>query len=206
MAEATEEPTMAAEPTMEPTEEATMEATEEATAEATMEATEEATMEATEEATTEATGEATMEATAEATMEGTAEATGEATAEATAGATGPATVMVASNEQLGDILVDAEGMTLYLFTNDTPNTSNCYDQCAVNWPPLLTEGDPEAGEGADSALLGTTTRTDGTTQVTYNGWPLYYYIQDENAGDVTGQDVGGVWFVVSPAGEQVATP
>jgi predicted lipoprotein with Yx(FWY)xxD motif len=97
-------------------------------------------------------------------------------------------------------------MTLYLYTKDTPNTSTCYDQCATNWPPLLTTADPIAGEGVDAALLGTTTRTDGSIQVTYNGWPLYYYAKDAAPGDATGQDVGSVWYVVSAAGEQIMNP
>src|SRR5690349_12481695 len=116
-----------------------------------------------------------------------------------------ATVNLTQNDQLGSFLADDKGMTLYLFTKDTPNTTVCYEKCAVAWPPLLTTGDPVAGEGVDASLLGTTDRTDGTVQVTYNGWPLYYYEKDEAPGDVVGQDVGGVWFVVSPAGEMVET-
>jgi predicted lipoprotein with Yx(FWY)xxD motif len=120
--------------------------------------------------------------------------------------TGEAVINLGQNDTLGSFLTDEKGMTLYLFTKDTPNTTVCYDKCAVAWPPLLTNGDPVAGEGVDAALLGTTDRTDGTVQVTYNGWPLYYYEKDKAPGDVTGQDVGGVWFVVSAAGEQIATP
>lgn len=116
------------------------------------------------------------------------------------------TVAVANHGQLGSFLVDDQGMTLYLFTKDTPNVTNCYDQCAENWPPLLTSGDPVAGDGVDSALLGTTERKEGTMQVTYNGWPLYYYNKDAKAGDVTGQLVGDVWFVLSPAGEMITIP
>jgi predicted lipoprotein with Yx(FWY)xxD motif len=67
----------------------------------------------------------------------------------------------------------------------------------------LTTGDPVAGDGIDASKLGTTTRTDGTVQVTYNGWPLYYYVKDAQAGDVVGQGVGSVWYVISPAGEMV---
>ena len=93
-------------------------------------------------------------------------------------------------------------MSLYLFTKDTPNTSNCYDKCATNWPPLLTTGRPVAGQGVDDSKLGTTARTDGTTQVTYNGWPLYYYVKDTKAGDTVGQNVGDVWFLLSPDGSQ----
>ena len=119
--------------------------------------------------------------------------------------TGGSVVNLTQNDKLGSFLVDDKGMTLYLFTKDTPNTTVCYEKCAVAWPPLLTTGDPVAGEGVDASLLGTTDRTDGTVQVTYNGWPLYYYEKDKAPGDVVGQDVGGVWFVVSPAGEIVET-
>jgi predicted lipoprotein with Yx(FWY)xxD motif len=126
-----------------------------------------------------------------------------AEAEAPAAAAPAATVMVATNDALGSFLVDAEGMTLYLFLNDQPGVSNCYDQCAENWPPLLVEGEPVAGEGADAALLGTTERTDGAMQVTYNGWPLYYFVRDAAPGDTVGQGRGDVWYVISPAGEQV---
>ncbi len=121
----------------------------------------------------------------------------------TAGASsGPATIDVSQNAALGSFLVDSKGMTLYLYTVDTPNTTNCYGPCAVAWPPLLTSGAPIAGTGVDASLLGTTTRTDGTTQVTYNGWPLYYFATDKVAGDTTGENVQGVWFVITPAGVQ----
>jgi predicted lipoprotein with Yx(FWY)xxD motif len=122
----------------------------------------------------------------------------------TSGAT--ASVNLTQNDKLGSFLADDKGMTLYLFTKDSPNTTVCYEKCAVAWPPLLTTGDPVAGEGVDASLLGTIERTDGTIQVTYNGWPLYYYEKDKAPGDVVGQDVGGVWFVVSASGDQVATP
>ena len=120
--------------------------------------------------------------------------------------TGGTVVDLGQNDTLGSLLVDDQGMTLYLFTKDTPNTTVCYDKCATAWPPLLTTGDPVAGEGVDASLLGTTDRTDGTVQVTYNGWPLYYYEKDKAPGDVVGQDVGGVWYVVSAEGDQVTTP
>ncbi len=113
------------------------------------------------------------------------------------------TVNLGKTDTLGSFLVDGKGMTLYLFTKDTPNTSVCYDNCATAWPPLLTTGTPVAGDGVDASKLGTITRTDGTIQVTYNGWPLYYYAKDKAPGDVVGQDVGGVWYVVSAAGEKV---
>jgi len=115
---------------------------------------------------------------------------------------GPAAVNVGQNASLGSFLVDSKGMTLYLFTKDTPNTSNCYGGCASYWPPLLTNGAPVAGTGVTASMLGTTKRTDGTVQVTYNGWPLYYYASDKAAGDVTGENVQGVWFVITPSGVQ----
>ncbi|MDZ4718056.1 MAG: hypothetical protein SH847_06255 [Roseiflexaceae bacterium] len=100
---------------------------------------------------------------------------------------------------LGNILVDSAGRTLYRFTPDILNTASvCYDKCAVAWPPLLTDGNPIAGEGVNGNLLGVTTRKDGTQQVMYNGMPLYYYDKDLVVGDVIGQNVGKVWFIVKP--------
>ena len=115
-------------------------------------------------------------------------------------------VKLAKDDKLGMFLADEQDKTLYLFTKDTPNTSNCYDKCEAAWPVLFTTGAPRAGDGVDAALLGTTTRKDGRLQVTYNGWPLYYWIKDQKPGDTTGQGVGGVWFLVSPKGEKIETP
>ena len=113
-----------------------------------------------------------------------------------------AAVNVIQNASLGSFLGDSKGMTLYLYTKDTPNTSACYGSCATYWPPLLTSGAPIAGTGVTASMLGSTKRTDGTSQVTYNGWPLYYYASDKAAGDTTGENVKGVWFVITPAGVQ----
>jgi len=110
---------------------------------------------------------------------------------------------VADSDDHGSYLVDAEGMSLYAFLRDTDGESACYDQCAAAWPPLLTDEAPVALDGVDADLLGTTERTDGTTQVTYAGWPLYFFVQDQAAGDVAGQGVNDVWFLVSPAGEAI---
>lgn len=126
-----------------------------------------------------------------------------APASAPASAGGGAVVDVGQSAALGSFLVDSKGMTLYLFTKDSPNTSSCYGGCAGYWPPLLTTGAPTAGAGVTASLLGTTKRTDGTIQVTYNGWPLYYYVSDKAAGDTTGENVQNVWFVISPAGKQI---
>lgn len=110
-----------------------------------------------------------------------------------------ATVKAAPAEGFSSILVDDKGMTLYLYTKDEPNKSNCYDQCAANWPPLLLAGGqsaPTAGPGVNTQLLGVTTRNDGKKQVTYDGKPLYYWVKDQKPGDTTGQDVGKVWYVI----------
>lgn len=110
-----------------------------------------------------------------------------------------------ANSGLGTILVNGDGMTLYLFTSDSPGVSTCDDGCLAAWPPLL--GQPIAGTGADDSLLGTLTRGDGTTQVTYNGWPLYHWAQDAAPGDTAGQGVNGLWWVVNPDGHPIgATP
>ncbi|MCH8109322.1 MAG: DUF11 domain-containing protein [Chloroflexi bacterium] len=108
-----------------------------------------------------------------------------------------AAVNVAEQADLGEILVDHSGRSLYLFTDDEADTSSCTGGCALTWPPLLTVGDPAAGDGASADLLRTTTRDDGSVQVTYNGAPLYFFSGDDKPGDANGQDVGNVWFVVS---------
>jgi predicted lipoprotein with Yx(FWY)xxD motif len=117
-------------------------------------------------------------------------------------ATAAGTVLVAGSD-LGDILTDAEGMTLYMFMPDENGEPTCYDDCAATWPPLEAEGDPIAGDGVDRSLLGTVERTDGAAQVTYNDMPLYYFAPDEAAGDTNGQGVGDVWWVVSPSGDPI---
>jgi predicted lipoprotein with Yx(FWY)xxD motif len=109
------------------------------------------------------------------------------------------TVQVRMHPQYGNILTDAQGRTLYRFTRDEPNVSNCYDQCAQTWPPLtLDSGDPTLPEGV-GGTLGVIMRRDGRRQVIYNGMPLYYYSRDSAPGDTNGQGVGGVWFVVEVA-------
>lgn len=112
---------------------------------------------------------------------------------------GPSLTLASSD--LGDILVDASGKTLYLFMPDAQGESTCYDQCEAAWPPLT--GQVSAGDGVDASLLGTVPRTDGSIQVTYNGWPLYSFAADSAPGDTNGQGVNDVWFVVDAAGEAV---
>jgi predicted lipoprotein with Yx(FWY)xxD motif len=123
-------------------------------------------------------------------------------APASAAAGGAATVMVADSE-FGQILVDGEGRTLYMFKPDSDGTSTCYDECEANWPPLTVTGDITLGEGLDAATFTTTERTDGSMQVKAGAWPLYYFANDAAPGDVNGQGQGDVWYVVSPTGEPI---
>lgn len=120
-----------------------------------------------------------------------------------AAATGGDADLQLVSSDLGDVLADASGKVLYLFVPDAQGESTCYDQCAANWPAF---GEIDAvGSGLDASLLGTTTRTDGTVQATYNGWPLYYYAGDANPGDMLGQSLNDVWWVVDAAGEAVSS-
>lgn len=168
------------------------------------------TTEPTEVSTEPANTEPAETETAGATAEATATGAADETATSSIPVTGAATVNVSESTEFGPILVDGDGFSLYLFMADTQNsgTSTCGDDdgCTTEWPPLLTEGDPVAGEGVDATLLGTITRDDGSTQVTYNGWPLYLFHEDMAAGDTNGQAVdefGGLWYLVSPTGETI---
>lgn len=132
------------------------------------------------------------------------DATSEVTASATPQTEGieAATVQVADNDEHGEILVDAEGMTLYVFLRDVPGKSNCNDACAQTWPPLTVNGEPTAGEGVNAGMLGTFEREGGVTQVTYDR-PLYNYSGDTKPGDTKGQGIGDNWYVVDPEAEPV---
>jgi predicted lipoprotein with Yx(FWY)xxD motif len=117
----------------------------------------------------------------------------------------PGTELVAADSQYGEILFDSEQRAIYLFDKETSESSQCYGACAEAWPPVLTAGEPRAGAGLDSKLLGTTERDDGSTQVTYNGHPLYYYVDDPR-GEVLCHNVdefGGLWLVVEASGDAV---
>ena len=119
----------------------------------------------------------------------------------------PATVGIANDANLGKILVDSQGRTLYLFQKDDGTKSACYGACATAWPPLRANGKPTIGDGASASLVATTARSDGKPQVTYGGHPLYLYQGDQKPGDANGQGLtafGGGWFTLSPAGNQVA--
>jgi predicted lipoprotein with Yx(FWY)xxD motif len=119
-------------------------------------------------------------------------------------------VQIGTVSGLGKVLVNGRGLTLYLFVPDKQSdSSTCYNACAQGWPPLLLPTGvttPVAGAGVQSSLLGTTHRTDGTTQVTYNKWPLYLWQGDSEPGQATGQglnNLGGLWYVLSPGGSEI---
>jgi predicted lipoprotein with Yx(FWY)xxD motif len=121
-------------------------------------------------------------------------------------------VKVATVAGLGPVLVDGQGITLYLYETDHQGApSRCYGICAVQWPPLTLPSGvarPVAGPGIEPGLLGTAPRTDGTTQITYDGWPLYLWPPDRTPGKATGQglsNAGGRWYVLDPAGNAVTT-
>lgn len=109
--------------------------------------------------------------------------------------------LLLADTALGEVLVAADGFTLYLFTPDAQGPSTCYDQCEANWP--IVAEITSVGEGLDPALLGTTTRDNGDVQATYNGWPLYYFAGDATPGDVNGQGVNDVWWVIDAAGDAI---
>jgi predicted lipoprotein with Yx(FWY)xxD motif len=119
----------------------------------------------------------------------------------------PATIGVAATD-LGKILVDGQGRTLYLFQRDQGTKSACSGACASNWPPLRVSGKPTIGQGVQASMVSTTKRSDGNRQVTYNGHPLYLFVGDHQAGDTSGQGVsafGGAWYVLSPAGNEITS-
>jgi predicted lipoprotein with Yx(FWY)xxD motif len=134
-------------------------------------------------------------------------ATTSASSSASSGNGQSAATVDAANNSLGSILVDQQGRTLYLFAKDSSTTSTCTDACAVAWPPLRSNAQPTvAGSGTDPSLIGTTPRSDGSPQVTYNGHPLYLFKGDQKAGDANGQGVnafGAAWYALSPTGDQI---
>ncbi|WP_135364148.1 COG4315 family predicted lipoprotein [Halosimplex halophilum] len=122
------------------------------------------------------------------------------------GGDSPALVRVRSHEDLGEILVGPEGMTLYNFDSDTQGegASTCYDGCAGAWPPLTVDDESAVTAGPDvSAELTTFEREDGSLQVAADGWPLYYFASDEDPGDANGQGANDVWWVLRPDGSVV---
>jgi len=112
------------------------------------------------------------------------------------------TVVTTGDSEFGEMLFDDRGQAIYLFDRERTSTPDCYDECAAAWPPVLTDGTPQAAGAAQPALLGTTRRTDGSVQATYAGHPLYFYA-NEGPGEVLCHNVflnGGRWYVVTPEG------
>lgn len=114
------------------------------------------------------------------------------------------TVQVGDTE-LGEVLTDASGMTLYLYASDEGTTSKVPDAVLDAWPPIEATGTPTAGEGLDAAKLTTATQANGQDWVAYNGHLLYRFTGDQAPGDVAGQGLGGVWFVLSSTGEKISS-
>ena len=104
---------------------------------------------------------------------------------------------------LGKVVADGKGMTLYVFTPDNAGDSTCYDKCATTWPPFVGDAAPTVGDGLTAGDFGTTRRTDGGTQVTFHGWPLYHFAGDAAPGDTKGQGLNAKWYVVDAAGAMV---
>ncbi|NKZ05580.1 hypothetical protein HGB48_17775 [Actinomadura latina] len=132
---------------------------------------------------------------------------GSATSSAPTGGTSGQTIKAASVGNLGPILVDGTGRTVYLFEKDTGGKSSCSGACTSVWPPVTTSVRPQPGSGADASKLSTTKRSDGTTEVSYSGHPLYYYAPDGTSGGSTGgqglDQFGAKWYVLSPSGSAV---
>jgi predicted lipoprotein with Yx(FWY)xxD motif len=121
-------------------------------------------------------------------------------------ASGQSATVGITNENLGNILVDSHGRTLYLFQRDTGTKSTCTGACATEWPPLRVTAKPTVGGGATASIVATSARSDGKPQVTYNGHPLYLFAGDQKPGDTNGQGVnafGGLWYALSSAGNQI---
>jgi predicted lipoprotein with Yx(FWY)xxD motif len=127
-------------------------------------------------------------------------------AAANGGGGGKGVVVETKHGSLGTYLTDGSGRTLYTFAADKGTTSNCSGSCSHYWPPLLTTSSAKAAGGAKQSMLGTTKRSDGKTQVTYGGHPVYYYVGDAKAGDTKGQGLnlsGGLWWVEGSNGSPI---
>jgi predicted lipoprotein with Yx(FWY)xxD motif len=121
-------------------------------------------------------------------------------------ATPAAATVATAHTKLGTVLVDGQGRTLYLFEKDKGTASTCYGACASLWPPLTTGAKHVAGTGLPAAKLGSTKRTDGKTEVTYGGHPLYTFAGDGGPGQVKGQGLdqfGAEWYVLAPSGQKI---
>ncbi|MGR4066594.1 COG4315 family predicted lipoprotein [Billgrantia sp. C5P2] len=128
--------------------------------------------------------------------------------EATSDPIDQARVETREEEAFGSYLTNQDGKSLYIFTQDEQggDYSTCDESCAIAWPPYTTEEPPAGGEQVDEERLGVIEREDGTQQVTYNGWPLYYFARDVYPGDALGQGLehmGGHWYLLSPEGKTI---
>jgi predicted lipoprotein with Yx(FWY)xxD motif len=136
---------------------------------------------------------------------GGGESTSKPTSTGSSGGGTAAVITSANATQVGRVLVDSKGFTVYDFHKDKGGKPSCYGACAKGWPPVITEGKPQTGEGAMSSKLGTVERSDGTMQVTYAGHPLYTFVEDKKPGEANGNDVsafGAEWYALQPSGEE----
>ncbi len=111
-------------------------------------------------------------------------------------------VITTGDSEFGTMLFNDKGQAIYIWELEESTKAECYEDCAEAWPPVLSDGAPRAAGSVNKDLLGTTQRTDGSTQVTYNGHPLYYYAHEE-AGEVKCHNIrthGGLWWVIQPSG------
>ncbi|MBN2096743.1 hypothetical protein JW752_05130 [Candidatus Peregrinibacteria bacterium] len=111
---------------------------------------------------------------------------------------GTSILRLRTKEEVGSFLTAKNGKTLYVFTSDSPHQSNCYKQCERNWPPYLDGEFELTTEEGITGEISLTERTDGSQQITYNGQPLYFYINDKNPGDIYGHQINNIWFVAQP--------
>ena len=122
-----------------------------------------------------------------------------------AAAPGEETTVLVADSDLGQVLTAGNGMTVYVFMPDAQGAPTCTDSCAETWPPLTVDDASQltGGDGIDASLLGTTEHPTAGIQVTYNGWPLYFFAGDSAPGDTNGQGQGGVWHVLDPSGDTI---
>lgn len=154
--------------------------------------------------TTTLATDAEVTTTADAGQEATSSTGATATTEAMNTTTSAAEAMDgvhAMETDLGMVLVDPDGLTLYVFTEDSDGESACYDACAESWPPVAA--DTPIRSDLDDSMFGSIERTDGTTQLTVNGMPLYLFASDANPGDTNGHGVNDVWFAVDAEGNML---
>lgn len=118
----------------------------------------------------------------------------------------PEKLMFSTSKEYGEYLTDGAGRALYLFEADSSGKSTCYDDCAKVWPPFITTGIPVLGNAVNNSLVAIIEREDGSRQVAYNGWPLYYYAKDNGSGDIKGHDIethGAEWYLLGPDGKKI---